>query len=621
MLFTNHLVDLPAGTNYKIKKVKGTDLCYYIETITEGKRQGRTKSKLLGEVTTDESGTQKLIPNENYFIHMKLNFPKDSLKKVSLKKQLELVLNVANPQPNYIHIPASLGTFEPLPTDVEELKALAHQISLEKQARKAKEKGTPNLTGSFSDGKIANGYMIAIFHEAQELGLYNILEPHYLSKTKSMIVVAGYFAKNDPSGIYGLEYFTQKNNCYIDHPMTVEKLNNLYTYVSDRTRFEFYPEWIAGNKVHGRTICYDLHSTFGYDDNLDYVPNNKGKFNEIFPQVNMGICYSVEALELGLPLFPYIYQGVPNNFDIYDRLAQEAKRNLLNHIEIITDGEIDLEDAFNSSIDPLYDFTIVEPTYKGNSLEEEIEKYNIQKKETTEKQVSYIESTDGTITDAIAITQTKYEFNDREYRLIKYKSYTTREPLTDLFENTIYDAEEKLKQNKTLSNSSKKQYEYFFDIEENEDQTFSFTRNQDHFIKELEKIGTFTILTSNLEDHPIALFMRTWHKKEIEKILNSIKNDFTENKLNGAEYEVARGKSILSFIGLILRQSIINKIKKAQQSKKFKQSISEDLAITMLSDLHCVRKNDRWIINEDLTVAQKKLIKLLGLPIVLPDES
>ena len=511
MLFSDFLVDIPDGSRYEIKKTQGNHYCYY--RVESHRVNGKLRHKCfsIGKITIDEDGKKKLIPNDNYFKHMKLDLPSGSDLKLSYPGRKPL--------------------------------------------------NKKNKYSELKDGStLAFGYMIAIYHVAKELGLQEIIERQYGDQARNIITAGGYFAKADSMGLSGIEYFFEKNMCFTDSILTSQKLSKLYQFITQHDLDDFYKAWIKKNKLDDKSVCYDVTSISSYSEKLIYVSYGYNRDKEKLPQINLGLFCTLDEKGTGLPLYPSVYNGCINDFTNFPYVVAQGRRLGLKNIELVTDGGFAVDSAMKSAVENNFDFTMGAPSEFGISVGEDIEEWILSNDHSKDK-VILIELDDGASSDGLISSQKNYEFFGKKCRLIMYRSNASAMAQTDSFTRMINKAEDDLTNAKTLTDPLKKKWEKYFNFQVNEDQSFSFSRNEDYIREQFQLLGTFAILTTNLKDSHETILRRYREKDVVEKAFDILKNDILSERLNISNNQSLKGKIMLAFLGLIFRKHILRNCK------------------------------------------------------------
>lgn len=465
-----------------------------------------------------------------------------------------------------------------------------------------------------NNSKLAYGYMIAIFQIAKELGLQDLLAQYYGDQFREILTASGYFAKLDSMGVSGIEFFTQKNKYFIDFPISYEGLINLYDLISDYQLDDFYKAWIAKNKHNDLTICYDLVPLTSYSENMIYGSQGYNRDQALFPQINLGLYCSIDEKGIVTPLYPFVYSGCKNNLQNFSHMATQGRKIGLQNIEFVSDGSFAVDQAMQVALDNNFDFTLGTPSEFGISVSDNLEEWVLSNNNLANHLI-LLTSDDRSMSDGITSSEKIYEFNGKKCRLIMYKSNAIATALTAPFTTMIKSAENDLSDVEIFTEPLKEKYGEYFLFQVNNHKSFTFSRNEKHILREFQKLGTFAILTSNLQDHHEKILQRYIDKKEIENVFDLLKNDFLSVRLKMANNDLLKGKIMLTFLALIFRKYFFDKLKKYTKTHIPNDPLTLNVALQMLCDIECVMQDGKWISTKALTEEQKMLIECFSIPI------
>ena len=97
----------------------------------------------------------------------------------------------------------------------------------------------------------------------------------------------------------------------------------------------------------------------------------------------------------------------------------------------------------------------------------------------------------------------------------------------------------------------------------------------------------------------------------VEKAFAVLKNDILDERIRTKSIESTNGKMFLAFIGLIIRRTLEDKLRRYLN----KSRISLDSAINRLSYIRCIKEDEKWLLSNCLTKVQRELVDILGLPV------
>ena len=166
-----------------------------------------------------------------------------------------------------------------------------------------------------------------------------------------------------------------------------------------------------------------------------------------------------------------------------------------------------------------------------------------------------------------------------------------------------------LSQIKVLTKTQARFYNRYLDINYNqEDKTFTFAKNGNK-IDELAKKQGFFILISTLKNKDISYAIKTYRRKDcVEKTFDNLKNSIDMKRLHTHKDSTTDGKLFVSFISLIIKTYIENKL----QNYLLENNSSIEKIIRELQKIKLVTLNKKNIM-APLTAKQKKILLPFGI--------
>ncbi|MDR2855587.1 MAG: hypothetical protein LBV40_05475, partial [Methanomicrobiales archaeon] len=131
---------------------------------------------------------------------------------------------------------------------------------------------------------------------------------------------------------------------------------------------------------------------------------------------------------------------------------------------------------------------------------------------------------------------------------------------------TVESQEEKLAQLSKLTKRDAKKYSVFFDIIQNKDGTFTYSRNYDKIDNVSKRNGFFCLLT-NTELSSTEVLSRYRRKDIIEKGFDDLKNHIDQKRMHTHISGTTEGKMFCAFVSLIAISDMCRKIRNIKGKK------------------------------------------------------
>ena len=187
------------------------------------------------------------------------------------------------------------------------------------------------------------------------------------------------------------------------------------------------------------------------------------------------------------------------------------------------------------------------------------------------------------------------------------KEALQKETLKKKILNAQYDVENSQEYSDALARKVKG----FYTVTQNDDNSFTYTRNDEAIRTDLMLCGCMALFTT-YPNFTASTALRTYNNKDVvEKCFAELKNDILGERLYVHSDEALTGKMFVTFLSLILHKSLQNKLR--PWIRKNRSSL--DVAFSILSDIECKKCGNQWLLTKVFTSHQKELIKLLQLPV------
>ena len=447
------------------------------------------------------------------------------------------------------------------------------------------------------------GYMLACHSIIHELQLDEILSDSFGNLSQDIIAVSAFLASGAPGGLSNIDHFTQNNFCFTSKIITSESLSQLYKDISQSMCNDFFRSWIR-KCCQNDYICYDVTSVSSYSDNLPFVEWGYNRDKERMPQFNIGMFCTVKSK---VPVYYSPYNGSINDYSNLPYVINKARGVGLEpdadkKVTLVMDGGFAIPDVILKASDMGFKLLIGAPQDFGVKIKEHLSEW----------------VTNGFLEDSILRRNDEaIRYKEKEItigrlrtRLMMFKS-----PLSGLDQekslNSIINQMEVELQDKNKIIKGKHKYAPFFHITTNENNTFTYTFDKHEYAKTLALCGCFALLCTNTElscEEALDLYRS---KDCVEKAFAVLKNDILDERIRTKSIESTNGKMFLAFIGLIIRRTLEDKLRRYLN----KSRISLDSAINRLSYIRCIKEDEKWLLSNCLTKVQRELVDILGLPV------
>lgn len=544
-------VPLPVGPRYEINNSRGTPRIYYRISSERVDKKLKHHRKLLGRIV-EENEERLLIPNENYFEHMKMAQPSGELMKG--------------------------------------------------RGRVVKSQPIQRYSETPEHGALGFGYGIACYRLSRDIGLWEDLESVFgSSMARDILAVAAYMGKGSTIGMSGLDYFIDRQMLFTDSKLTSQRLSEFYRKITRTLRTEFFTRWLKRH-ASNRSVCYDVTSISNYSKNISLVSYGYNRDHEKLAQINLGLFCSIKDK---MPLCYSEYNGNINDFTNFPYVISEVENyGILDNFLLVMDGGFAVSSTIDFTAFHGHDFLMGAPIgYCSN-----IKNLLLEWRESNIAEDNVIEYNN----EQIRVFEKEMIIGSTEVRVLMYKSpmrSAEEECTLTTIKNTMIEQLDSLKDKMTPEKSKK--YNKLFEIEIYDNGKFKHNLNNVAFREARELCGCFALIT-NRKDLSILEALELYRDKDnVEKLFGMMKNDILQERLHVAILESLQGKIFLAFIALILRRIFMNKLNSWIKKKR----TNLNLALEMLCDIECRKSESSWWLSKSLTAQQKDMVKILDLPI------
>lgn len=441
---------------------------------------------------------------------------------------------------------------------------------------------------TYSVSTIRNyGNYYLMYYIFREWGLLEIIRKVFPTIWDKIITISMYMICDNEAMYYIDDYCDENyliNNTYV----TSSETSKVFTKITPEKRQEFLKLWIKARNEQ-ESIAYDVTSISSYTKEISLLDYGYNRDKEDLPQINLGMYYGMTSR---LPLLYEIYNGALTDKVHFDTMLRTGKAYGIDHIRLIMDRGFFTQD----NIEYLYNNNI--PFIMGISISNKEVKKKIDEIKERIKSSQYSLSDD--LTNGISIDM---ELKNIPVKLhLYYNHYKVADEIT-IIKGKICRLEQELKGKILQDIVETKRYEKYFKLEINKGQLISYTRDYEKIDKIYSYAGYYALISNGINDNTEEILKQYRGKDIIEKTFDNLKNYIDCNRLRVHYDETMQGKIFITFISLIIKSVIDNKITDMSVKKVINEM--KKLKIQILAN------NEEYI--GPLTKKQKDIIKQFNI--------
>jgi transposase len=375
-------------------------------------------------------------------------------------------------------------------------------------------------------------------------------------------------------------------------PLSSSSASSLFSSITLNERMETFKEWIS-LQPEDEYYAYDVAPYSSYATGISDLEWEYSQDEEEVTQINIG-CYLGQ--KRGLPVFYVTYPGsIIDKSHLPSMMAYNESLGINNvcfigHREFCTAANINFMHTAK-----LFYLIDVEVEHKAVCAEIDKVRDDIVSVRNTIKPGVYAHLVHGQFYGKSSIMHIYYDPSIAELK---------RQDLYYWVE--VQDKE--LQQFKQLTKRQAKYYRTYFDIELEENGSFTHERNHDKIDAVGMNWGFYCLLTNAKLSSSEALDI--YRRKDIiEKGFDEIKNYIDMKGLPTHVSSTVDGKTFCSFIALIAAIEMTNRLSKCMK----KESMDKDAVILELEKIHVVVMSDGKRLINPLTKTQCTIFEAFGL--------
>lgn len=456
-----------------------------------------------------------------------------------------------------------------------------------------------NIEKESNDTEVVKvGYSMIVERCFKETGLNKILSNNFgIDICNDIKVIASYLVQGGSSMSYVDDYM--KEHCFSNRSqiITSQRISEIFENIMNKDLNNFFKQWIK--KVAGKDyICYDITSVSTYSDWITHAEYGYNRDHEDLKQINIGL-FTAESTKT--PVYYENYNGSLTDKTNLINVIKNVKDKGIKKVKVVMDGGFfdkeRLLELFNSGLT----FTIGMP---GNlKLSKEIISNNNSDLYTSKYSTNY-KNTFGKLID--------YElFGIKGKVFVGLDTNTRNLKLEDLNRKVAQYTDELNNSRKKYSTVIKeKKYTALFKINEKENSKgFTFELDESKIAEMSANYGYFLIFTTDMNATANNIIYHYREKDTDEKMFYALKNYNDLNRLRTHSQKTTDGKVFVSFISLILRSWLNEKI---YEYKKISHLTLKKI-ILKLGDIQVLHNNNDVRYLKSVTKEQKKILDYFGL--------
>ncbi len=428
----------------------------------------------------------------------------------------------------------------------------------------------------------------------EELGLNSYLENSFGQKVTDKIKTTSMYMCIEGMAMMYINDFCNNHHLNSSLNLTSPRLSELFSSINHDKRMNFFKKW-AKYISEQEYIAYDVTSISSYSKGQVDVERGYNRDKEKLPQINLGMYFGEKSC---LPVFYTKYSGsiVDKSHLIY--MMEYNKELAIKNVSFVMDKGFYSRNNLQYMVCNNYPLVMCvsdKLITSKNLLSKYKDKITMYDNYNKDLDVYCIK--DQTVTYGCKVDT--YIYYNPQKAILEHKDlYSKVEKYTS-----------ELNQLKTLTKKQVKFYSKFFNIQVNDDDTFTFEVNGEKIDSIKELLGFFVLISTvkNIDKFELLEIYR--RKDKVEKAFCNLKNYLDFKRLNTHNVKTTEGKIFIGFISLILKSYMENKLKRYLHEK----NTSIKMILKDLSNIRIVKLNGRDILHTPLTSRQKKILSYFGI--------
>jgi len=456
-----------------------------------------------------------------------------------------------------------------------------------------KDEKLPAISQTAPKNVKSRGNSAVLMEIASQTGLLEVLKNCFPDRWGQLLASAFYILCEGNVMMYIEDWFDETEIAFADR-MDDLFCSKLFASITDEDRKNFFTEWVR-YRNEKEYIAYDVSSISTYSRNLDAAEWGYNRDNEKLPQVNLGMYYGVTS---HVPVYYDLYSGSIPDKTYLEYMMTTAKDLGIRNVCFVMDRGFVTEDNIKYMSKNDVAFITALPGARLESLKLIDENKGIIRKIANrigEYEVYGI----GQVIELHGVRVKAHIYFDPEKQALDEK---------ELYAHIgkLQAELEKMRHAKRLT----KRYTDYFVIEEKPKAPITFEMNGEKVDEKLERTGYFILLSSNpeLSSGEVLKIYRT--RDIVEKSFDQFKNRLDFRRMRTHWHKTTEGKMFVGFLALILRSSMLCKMKSDSQIKH----LTLEKVLIELRKIKTVTLTDLTEILIPLTKMQKTILSSFGVP-------
>lgn len=399
----------------------------------------------------------------------------------------------------------------------------------------------------------ASGSYGAFHGIAKELGLEKIVRKHFGEKTETILSVAHYMLL-EGNVMYYLDDWQDEHITYSRNPLHGNKMGDIFCGITETERICFFNDWMK-RKGKEEYLAYDVTSISSYGQGMENLEWGYNRDKEKLPQINLGMYYGEESR---LPLYYRIYPGSIPDKSHLKYMVEDNDVICCKKARFVMDRGFYSQENLSFLVQKGCRFIIALPGHI-KTFQEMIDKHREELINRSECYLgsgrpygkAYIKEMDG--------FRMKIHLYYDPYKAVTEHDSVLRE---------VEKMEAELKEMETPP-EKKLHYDRYFYINRSKEGKLGFRRNAEAINKALSRCGFFLIGETDFKKTTTEILDIYRRRDVVEKSFDNLKNDLDMRRLHVHSDEAAEGKAFISFLALIVRSQMQNKLQEYMNTHKF----------------------------------------------------
>lgn len=431
-----------------------------------------------------------------------------------------------------------------------------------------------------------------------EIGLKDILASCFGDDRANLIkIISSYLIQGGESMSY-VDHFTEEHCFFTDsYLVSSQRVSELFESIMETGLTDFFKEWIK-KTTENQYIYYDVTSVSTYSDWIDHAEYGYNRDGDELKQINIGL---FTAENSRLPVYYENYNGSLTDKSNVINVVKNAKYKGLNNVKLVLDGGFFDKKRILELYDSGLIFTIGMPGKLKESKkiisENKSDLYSIQYSTTYQntfgKLIDYeLFGIKGRIFVGLDTKSRNLKLDDINRKIAQYKYE---------LENTKSNYDTIIKQ---------KKYKSLFKITKEENSKgFSFELDENKVEEASSYYGYFLVFTTDMNATATDIIYHYREKDADEKMFYALKNYDDLDRLRTHKQKTTDGKLFVSFIALILRSWLNQKV----GEYKTRKHLTLTNIINKLSDIQILHTKAETRYIKSVTKEQNEILECFGL--------